>query len=54
MLIKAGKLGVPVVVSISRATSLSIELARRLSITLVGNLKGRRGIIYHDPGRLTA
>lgn len=54
MLIKAGKLGVPVVVSISRATSLSIELARRLSITLVGNLKGRRGVIYHDPGRLTA
>jgi FdhD protein len=54
MLIKAGKLGVPAVVSISRATSLAVDLARRLSITLVGNLRGRRGVVYHDPDRLTA
>ncbi len=52
ILIKGGKMGVPMIVSLSRPTELALELADRLKITVVGNLRGRRGIIYKDFGRI--
>jgi FdhD protein len=52
ILIKGGKMGVPLIVSLSKPTDLALELAERLRISVVGNLRGSRGIIYKDFGRL--
>lgn len=46
MLIKAAKRGVPVVVSRSAPTSLAIDMARELNITLVGFVRGEKMNIY--------
>lgn len=46
MLIKAAKRGVPVVVSRSAPTSLAIDMARELNITLVGFVRGQKMNIY--------
>ncbi len=52
ILIKAAKLGVPMIVSLSKPSALALELAERLRITVVGNLKGKSGFIYKDYGRV--
>lgn len=46
MLIKTAKRGVPVVVSRSAPTSLAVDLARELNITLVGFARGNKMNIY--------
>lgn len=46
MLIKTAKRGVPVVISRSAPTSLAVELARELNITLVGFARGEKMNIY--------
>ncbi len=46
MLIKAAKRGVPVVVSRSAPTSLAVDIARELNITLVGFVRGEKMNIY--------
>jgi FdhD protein len=51
MLRKAADMGVPVVVSRTSATSLSLHLAREWNITLVGYAQKRRLRIYADPAR---
>jgi len=52
ILIKGGKMGIPLIVSLSKPTDLALELAERLKISVVGNLRGRQGIIYRDFGRI--
>lgn len=52
ILIKGGKMGVPLIVSLSKPTDLALELAGRMKISVVGNLRGRQGIIYQDFGRI--
>lgn len=52
ILIKAGKMGVPLIVSLSKPTTLALELAGRLRITVVGNLRGHQGFIYTNFGHL--
>jgi FdhD protein len=49
MLRKAADMGVPVVVSRTSATGLSLQLAREWNITLVGYVQKRRLRIYADP-----
>ena len=44
VLIKGGKMGVPLIVSLSKPTELALELADRLRISVVGNLRGSRGM----------
>lgn len=46
MLIKAAKRGIPVVVSRSAPTSLAVNMARELNITLVGFVRGEKMNIY--------
>ncbi len=53
ILIKAAKLGVPLLVSLSKPSLLALELAERLGISVVGNVRGRQGFIYRDSGRLS-
>lgn len=52
ILIKAGKLGVPILVSRSGPTSLALELAERTGITVIGRLIGGRMSVYSRPERL--
>lgn len=52
MILKAGRIGVPVVVSRNAATSLAVELARRLDITLIGYARGGRFQLYNGRERI--
>ena len=52
ILLKAVRIGVPVLASGSRATSMSVELARKTGITLIGDAGTDRMIIYNAAGRL--
>ncbi|MDY6953874.1 MAG: formate dehydrogenase accessory sulfurtransferase FdhD [Thermodesulfobacteriota bacterium] len=52
ILLKALRLGVPILVSGSAATALSIDLARKTNITLVGLVSMGRMIIYNSGDRV--
>ncbi len=52
MLLKAAKLQIPLLISRSAPTSLSVELAEALNITLVGFVRGRRMNIYTHQWRI--
>lgn len=49
---KAIVAGLPVVASVSAPSSLAVQLARELQLTLVGFLRGRRFVIYAGEGRI--
>jgi FdhD protein len=53
LVLKALRLGVPVVASVSAPTSLAVELAEEHGQTLVGFLRGGGGRVYADDGRLS-
>jgi FdhD protein len=44
--------GVPVVASVSAPSSLAVQLARELRLTLIGFLRGRRFVIYAGEERM--
>jgi FdhD protein len=46
--------GVPVVASVSAPSSLAVQLARELRLTLIGFLRGRRFVIYAGEERVAA
>jgi len=48
---KALAAGVPVLASVSAPSSLAVQLARELNLTLVGFLRGRRFVIYSGASR---
>jgi FdhD protein len=50
---KAILAGVPVVASISAPSSLAVQLARRMGLTLAGFLRGRRFVMYSGEQRIT-
>ena len=52
MLRKAAHLGTPLVVSRTSATTLSIDLAKRLGLTLIGYVRGDSFLVYSHPERL--
>ena len=52
MVIKAAAAGVRVVASVSAPTSLGVEVAERLNMTLCGFCRGPKGTIYAHPERL--
>lgn len=54
IVIKGAKLGLPFIVSRSAPTSLSVELAEQLGITLVGFVRGGRLNIYAHDYRITS
>jgi FdhD protein len=52
LVLKALRLGVPIVGSVSAPSSLAVELALERGLTLVGFLRGEGGTVYADDGRL--
>jgi FdhD protein len=53
MVQKAARLGAEIVCGVSSPTSLAIELAKTVNLTLIGFLRGNRGNIYTCPERIT-
>jgi len=51
---KALAAGLPILASVSAPSSLAVQLARELGLTLVGFLRGRRFVIYSNPSRIAA
>ena len=52
MLIKAAKLGIPILVSRNTATTLAIELAKTLHITLIGHVRAGKFVVYSGEERI--
>jgi len=52
MLVKAARMGTPVVISLSSPTSLSVELARLRNIALIGYARGDRFRVYAGAHRV--
>lgn len=52
MILKAAKLQIPIVISKSAPTSLSVALAKKLNITLIGFVRGRKMNIYANEQRI--
>ncbi len=52
MVLKAAKMGVPIVISHSSATSRAIALADQVGVTLVGYVRGVRLTVYTYPERI--
>ena len=44
--------GIPVLASVSAASSLAVQMARELGMTLVGFLRGKRFVVYCGEERL--
>ncbi len=53
IVLKAARLGIPVLVSRSASTHLAVEIAGKVGMTLVGYVRGERMIVYTHPGRIT-
>jgi FdhD protein len=52
ILLKVMQLGVPILVSMSAATRFSIDLARRTNMTLIGQVRRGRMVVYNQAGRI--
>ena len=52
MVVKASRMGVPVLISRSAPTSLAIDLAEREDLTLAGYARGRSMVVYTGKGRI--
>ena len=48
---KALSAGLPMLASVSAPSSLAVQLARELGLTLIGFLRGRRFVVYAGAGR---
>lgn len=52
IIIKAAKVGIPAILSRNTATSLAIEVAKSMNITLIGFARGGRFTVYHGRDRI--
>jgi FdhD protein len=52
LIVKAARVGIPLVVSVSAPTDAAITVAGRVGITLVGFARGDGFTVYSNPGRL--
>lgn len=52
IVLKAARVGIPIVVSRSAATALGVALAERVGMTLVGSVRGGKLTVYSHPQRI--
>jgi FdhD protein len=52
ILVKTARLGIPLLISRAAPTALSVELAEKLGITLIGFVRGSRFNIYSHHERV--
>ena len=52
IVLKVARMGIGMLVSASAATSLAVELARRIGLTLVGSTHAEGFRVYHGAGRI--
>ncbi|WP_099188442.1 formate dehydrogenase accessory sulfurtransferase FdhD [Tepidibacter mesophilus] len=52
MILKSAKMQIPIIISKSAPTNLSVELAKKLGITLVGFVRGKKMNIYANKCRI--
>jgi FdhD protein len=52
MLLKASRMGLPVVVSMKSPTGNAVAFAEKLNITLIGKAKGEKIVVYTNAHRL--
>jgi len=52
MALKAIRAGIPILAAVSAPTSMALELAEELNLTLVGFVRGQRLNIYTHPERI--
>ncbi|NVM56669.1 MAG: formate dehydrogenase accessory sulfurtransferase FdhD [Desulfobacterales bacterium] len=52
ILLKAIRLGVPILVSGSAATRFAIDLARKTNMTLIGHVEQKQMVLYNSGGRI--
>lgn len=52
MVQKTARLGVPILAGASSATSLAVDLAKTVNLTLIGFLRANRGNVYTCPERI--
>jgi FdhD protein len=53
ILIKTARMGIPVLISRSAATTLAISLARQVDITVIGYVRGKNLIVYSGQHRVS-
>jgi FdhD protein len=46
ILIKTGRMGIPILISRSAATTLAISLANQIGVTLIGYVRGKKLVVY--------
>jgi FdhD protein len=52
IILKAARVGLPVVASISAALNSGIEVARKANLTLIGFVRGKSMNVYNAPERI--
>ncbi len=52
MALKAVRAGIPILAAVSAPTSMALELAQELNLTLAGFVRGRRLNVYTHPERI--
>lgn len=53
MAFKASRCGIPIIASLNSTTSLAVELARHVGVTIVAKAIGRKRLIYTRPDRIS-
>jgi FdhD protein len=52
MAFKASRCGIPIIASLNSTTSLAVELARHVGVTIVAKAIGRKRLVYTRPDRI--
>lgn len=52
MVLKAARVNLPIIASLSAPTSLAIDLGRRCNLTVIGYLRNTSFVTYTEPGRI--
>jgi formate dehydrogenase accessory protein FdhD len=52
IVLKAARVGIPIIASIAAALDSGIEIAKKANLTLIGFVRGKRMNVYNAPERI--